>query len=89
MAKKKEMDKLSMEVHQAIAAGMSYGKWKAMQGVPAKVVKTDGLPEGWKRCLWCNAPFKPKVNQRYCDYQCQKSAQYNRERERKQKEVVK
>jgi hypothetical protein len=31
MAKKKP-DKLAQEVSMAIAAGMSYGKWKAMQG---------------------------------------------------------
>lgn len=33
MAKKKELDKLTRENMQALAAGMSYGKWKAMQPV--------------------------------------------------------
>ena len=31
MAKKNEPDKLAQEASQAIAAGMSYGRWKAMQ----------------------------------------------------------
>ena len=67
-------DKLAEDVSKAIAANMSYGKWKAMQGVPAKK-GTNELPEGFKKCPWCGVYFKPKVNQKYCDIQCQKQAQ--------------
>lgn len=32
--KKKEMDNLAKDAAAALAAGMSYGKWKAMQEQP-------------------------------------------------------
>lgn len=74
MAKKKEPDKLSQEVAAALATGMSYGKWKAMQN-PVKITKS--LPEGWIKCAWCGKPFKPatKRRQRYCESFCQRAAQ--------------
>lgn len=80
MAKKREPDKLAQDAAAALAAGMSYGKWKAMQGEPKKVATVQGMPEGWKQCPWCNVIFKPKVNQKYCDIQCPKQAQREREK---------
>lgn len=73
MARKKKMDKLSQEVAMAHAAGMSYGKWKAMQE-PVKIVKPDTLPEGWKKCELCGKPFKPRKGKRFCDEVCVKKA---------------
>ncbi|MBQ2785850.1 MAG: hypothetical protein IJF02_05055 [Oscillospiraceae bacterium] len=71
--KKKEPDKLAQEVAQALACGMSYGKWKAMQD-PVKIEKK--LPEGWKACEWCGKHFKPKTArpQKYCEVNCQRAA---------------
>lgn len=79
MAKKK-VDKLAQDVSKAIAAGMSYGKWKAMQ----QPVKTEnGIPEGWLVCQHCGKAFKPKTKrgQRFCDYYCQQQAYYEKQKE--------
>lgn len=52
------MDNLAKEAKLARQAGMSYGKWKAMQN-PVKINKE--IPEGWSVCQWCGQPFKPKT----------------------------
>ena len=46
--KKKEPDRLAQDVSKAIAAGMSYGKWKAMQDTT--VVGEKKLPERMVCC---------------------------------------
>ena len=61
MAKKTEPDKLAQDAAAALAAGMSYGKWKAMQD-PVKIYKKQDLEPGWKLCAWCGKPFKIKNN---------------------------
>ncbi len=78
----KEPDKLSQDVSKAIAAGMSYGKWMAMQHNPAKAEKK--IPDGWLVCQYCGKPFKPKTRrpQLYCEAGCQRQAQYERDRAR-------
>ena len=83
MARKKT-DKLAQDVSKAIAAGMSYGKWKAMQQ-PVKVEKK--IPEGWLVCENCGKAFKPKTKkeQRFCDVICQKEA-YRKKIRQQQKE---
>ena len=40
--KKKEMDKLAKDAAAALAAGMSYGRWKAMQDYPVVIEKQTG-----------------------------------------------
>ena len=80
MAKKNKPDKLARENAQAIAAGMSYGKWKAMQ--PVVAVDPKVIPDGWKRCEYCGKLFKGAVNKRFCDYYC-RTESYN-ERMRKE-----
>lgn len=88
MAKKKEMDKLAQDAAAALAAGMSYGKWKAMQD-PVKIEKPnpDEIPEGYKICEWCKKPYKPTSRrlQKYCDYYCQHEAYKEKEREKKRR----
>lgn len=94
MAKKKEPDKLAQDAAAALAAGMSYGKWKAMQDNPVAVKKKDETPENWKICPHCGKPFKPrpKTRQIYCELYCQQAAQSikrsekNRERQQKYRE---
>lgn len=73
------MDRLSRNAMLAKQAGMSYGKWKAMQP-PVDATKT--IPDGWKACEYCGKPFPPKSHQRFCEYSCREAAQ----RERKWKE---
>lgn len=74
MAKKREMDNLAKDAAAALAAGMSYGKWKALQENPLPKKKKDEIPDGWKVCKRCGKPFKPKAtNQKYCDFVCQRA----------------
>lgn len=80
MAKKKEMDNLAKDAAAALAAGMSYGRWKAMQDKPVVIdkPKTDELPEGWKVCPFCGKRFKPNKygngRQVYCCVEHQRAA---------------
>lgn len=66
----KQPDKLSVEVSMAIAANMSYGKWKAMQKPD---IKPKPQPKGEPCvCKECGKVFiKPKRNNRvYCSDEC-------------------
>lgn len=82
MAKKyKGPDKLALDAAAAKAAGMSYGRWKAMQDNPIVVKNVEEIPEGWRICQHCKKPFKPNqygTKQIYCELSCQRQA--NRER---------
>ena len=81
MAKKKEMDNLAKDAAAAKAAGMSYGKWKAMQYNPVVIKKKEEIPEGWKVCPHCKKPFKPNHGNKqiYCEVTCQREAQKERD----------
>ena len=68
--KKKEPDKLGQEVRQAIAAGMSYGQWKALQ----PRVEKPTIPEDWKPCEYCGEFYKPKRGKRFCCTECRVAA---------------
>jgi RNase P subunit RPR2 len=81
MARKKEMDNLAKDAAAAKAAGMSYGRWKAMQENPVVIKKKVEIPETWKICPHCKKPFKPNQNgskQIYCEISCQRGAQRER-----------
>jgi hypothetical protein len=92
MAKKKEVNKLTLEMIQCEkdGFGVNYGRWKARQS-PTKIEPKTDMPEGWKKCAWCGTWFKPKSYrpQKYCEISCQitardfrlkdKKAQYMRE----------
>jgi hypothetical protein len=71
-------DKLAQDVSKAIAAGMSYGKWKALQPIATTVGKP---PDGWKRCEYCRKPFKPVQGKRFCDAVCQRQSYKERQRQ--------
>ena len=66
--KKKEMDKLAWENAQALAAGMSYGKWKAMQ-VPVKPIPKLEEVKKPKLCRHCGKELIGKQKY-YCDAYC-------------------
>ena len=90
MAKKKEMDNLAKDAAAALAAGMSYGKWKAMQDNPVVIEKKEVLREGWKVCPVCGKKFKLNKygsRQIYCEIGCQKKAQYERTKEKEVQRV--
>lgn len=76
---KKEMDKLSREVAQALACGMSYGKWKAKQE-PVKIERKE-YPDNWNLCEHCGKPFKPLQGKRFCDIDCRREAYKDRQSE--------
>ena len=80
MAKKKEMDKLAQDAAAAKAAGMSYGRWKAMQEPvepPKRKVKGTACI-----CPRCGKTFYQNGKKRiYCDSVCQREAAYERYRE--------
>lgn len=73
---KKKPDKLSQDAAKALAAGMSYGKWKAMQ---QPVSTENGIPEGWKACPQCGKPFRPTRGKKYCEPYCRSMAYYDRQ----------
>ena len=66
------MDKLAMDAMQARKAGMTYGKWKAMQ--PAVKVNPKMIPDGWKPCEHCGKLFEAKGVKRFCDVTCRSEA---------------
>lgn len=80
------LDKLSQDAAAALAAGMSYGKWKGLQYEKAKEAQSreKKIPDGWLICQHCGKPFKPKTKRRqyYCEAVCQMEAQRQRDREK-------
>lgn len=79
--KKKEPDKLAQDAAAALAAGMSYGKWKGLQP-PVKIEKE--IPEGWKICEYCGKPYKPTTGrpQKYCEANCTNKAFQERHKQK-------
>lgn len=80
MAKKKELDKLSLDMIQCKKDGFGchYGAWKALQDKPVEVIeKKVEIPEGWRVCKNCGNLFKLGSygkNRVYCDVTCQRQA---------------
>ena len=75
------VDRLARNALLAKQAGMSYGRWKAMQHI-VPVEKKAESQEGWKACEACKEPFKPfSVNQRFCCSDCQKAAYAEKQKE--------
>ena len=80
------MDRLSRNAMLARQAGMSYGKWKALQPV-VEPVKTEETPEGWQACEECGKPFKPGRGKRFCEYACREK-NYHRRKSKKKAEYM-
>lgn len=86
MRKKKEPDKLALDMMQCKADGFGchYGQWKALQD-PVAVERK--IPEGWLICPECGKSFKhgkySNRNRIYCDITCQKTAQRARDKEKR------
>ena len=78
------MDRLTMESTAASEAGMSYGRWKAMQSL-VPVVKEEPKKEGtWYTCACCGNRFfqTDKFKRKYCGDECRikmdRKRQYDR-----------
>lgn len=81
------MDKLSQDAAAALAAGMTYGKWKAKQPVKqieAPAVAEEEKPQYRHVCEYCGKEFFIKTNrkQKYCCKDCCREAYNKRARER-------
>lgn len=71
--KGKPMDNLARNAMLAKQAGLSYGKWKALQPI-VPIVKKKEIPKGWKTCEHCGKIFKTKKAQRFCEVYCRQQA---------------
>lgn len=91
MAQYKVMDKLAQDAAAALAARMSYGRWKALHPYTKDKEEEPTVPKGCKTCKHCGKAFRPKpgTSQVYCEVWCQKEAQRKRDRERKRKRAEK
>lgn len=83
MVKKKEPDKLALDMIECKKAGFGchYGKWKALQPV-VEVEKV--MPDNFRSCEYCGQWYKPtsKRAQKYCGAACQIAAQRARDRDK-------
>lgn len=81
---KKEMDQLTKDCIEARKAGMSYGKWKAMQPPRKKAPDQEEENQSDKYCRVCGTMI-PKTSKRlvYCSYDCQRKYDYHANRTRK------
>lgn len=75
------MDNLARNCMLAKQAGMSYGKWKALQPI-VPYEKKEVIPEGWIKCEYCGNPFKPAPRQRFCEMYCRQQAYAERKLEK-------
>ena len=78
MGRKKKPDKLAQDAAKALAAGLSYGKWRAMQQ-PVQVEKES--EKDYKTCPNCGKKFKAGRNKKFCDAYCRNQAYYDKEME--------
>ena len=73
------MDELSRDAMLAKQAGMSYGKWRALQ--PPEKEKVKEIPNGMVKCEICGKLFKKRGTKRFCDTVCREMAYRDKTRE--------
>lgn len=80
MGRHKKPDKLTQENAQALAAGMSYGKWKALH--PVSVEEKLSKPYyNIKKCAFCGFEFRSDSGKKvYCSDSCREKAYLKRKR---------
>ena len=82
MGRKRKPDRLDIESKKATEAGMSYGRWKALQKpdviVPPKPKKMIEM-----KCEVCGKVFyqTDKRNRKYCGDECRQVASYEQRTE--------
>lgn len=88
MAKKNQPDKLARDAAAALAAGMSYGRWKAMQ--PAARIEQKKPAESYVEhtCAYCGCKFirYDRKVQKYCGYRCKYNATTEAKRDKLQED---
>lgn len=79
MAQPRVPDQLSLDAAEARKAGMSYGKWKAIQGAQ-NVQRKD---HDTARCEFCGTLIRlnPKCRRQFCDERCRSEFYNQRKRE--------
>lgn len=90
---KKELDRLTQENAAALAAGMSYGKWKVKQALgqvvspvpyPAPAVAAQEKQPYTHICEYCGTEYyTSRSRSKYCCEGCRREAVNQRERERR------
>lgn len=78
MGRKKKLDKLSQDSCDALAHGMSYGKWMAIKE-PSKDVPEKKADLHQLTCQLCGKVFyqKYKFRTKYCSGECKDQAKNN------------
>ena len=90
MARKKELDKLTKDAIAARAAGMTYGKYKALQPVMSggQMASEQMQPAGQYEftCAFCGKTFyrNSKLPRKYCSDDCRDSGYRKIKSEREQ-----
>lgn len=64
-------DKLAQDAMAACAAGMSYGKWKALQGANKANEGAHAAQTG-KRCAWCGCLMPEDTRKICCSEECRR-----------------
>ena len=75
------MDNLARDSIAAKTAGMSYGKWKALQeNKPIKPRKEENYDAEYKKtCEWCGVEFMfSRKTQRFCSMRCYQKDYYQK-----------
>lgn len=85
MGRHKKPDKLAQDAAAALAAGMSYGKWKALQPVAVKEEKPPKPYYDMRECAICGLEFRVGANGRkkYCSEECVREAENRARREKR------
>lgn len=89
MARKREPDNLAKDAARALAAGMSYGKWKPLN--PHTMEEKIVVPaQNTKPCEICGKLMKKGgVRRKYCCEECSHKAKLMRDNECKRRRIAK
>lgn len=84
---KKELDNLSRCANEALAAGMTYGKYMAQKAYQEQKKQPQILLPGWKTCPQCGKRFFPNHGKRiYCSDLCGQNARQTARNEKRAKD---
>lgn len=77
------MDRLAIESDMALKAGMSYGKWKALNK-PVEIVMPERKNVMKRTCEYCGDEYwaSDRRARKYCGVDCMKKASQKKLRER-------
>lgn len=70
MTPEEAQKKLNADISSAIAAGMSYGKWIAMQPIVETPKKPSVIGIPYFTCEYCGCQFTAENPRKYCTKKC-------------------